>query len=124
MNEKSTTSLDSVERVRALCGQVGIELIAEERKRQILVECYSPEDDAHRYHCGELSDAAACYALRHYWRHPQRNPAFGMIWPWPPEYWKPANKDHTVEDRISELKKAGALIAAEIDRLVLISKPE
>lgn len=39
----------------------GIEIIAEERKRQIEVEGWTLEhDDEHR--CGELSDAAVCYA--------------------------------------------------------------
>lgn len=33
-------------------------------------------------------------------------------WPWHPKWWKP-----TPDDRIRELAKAGALIAAEIDRL-------
>ena len=35
------------------------------------------------------------------------------MWPWNGSYWKP-----TPDDRIKELTKAGALIAAEIDRLL------
>lgn len=35
-----------------------------------------------------------------------------MMWPFSQEWWKP-----TPDDRIRELAKAGALIAAEIDRL-------
>ena len=31
-------------------------------------------------------------------------------WPWPPEFWKPS------DDPVRNLVKAGALIAAEIDR--------
>ena len=37
---------------------------------------------------------------------------FKGIWPWNLIWWKP-----TPNDRIRELVKAGALIAAEIDRL-------
>jgi hypothetical protein len=33
-------------------------------------------------------------------------------WPWAERFWKP-----TPDDRVRELVKAGALIAAEIDRL-------
>ena len=39
-----------------------------------------------------------------------------MHWPWNVVWWKP-----TPDDRIRELAKAGALIAAEIDRLIYIS---
>jgi hypothetical protein len=34
------------------------------------------------------------------------------MWPWEASWWKPSQTD-----RIKELAKAGALIAAEIDRL-------
>lgn len=89
----------------------GIEIIAEERERQIGVEGWTPEhDDKHL--CGELSDAAVCYATKGYWRNSQRNPAYYMMWPFGIEWWKP-----TPDNRIRELAKAGALIAAEIDRL-------
>lgn len=96
--------------------KTGIEIIAEERKRQIEKEGFTPERDAKLYQCGELSDAAACYATRGYWRNLLRNPGYGLMWPWNPEWWKP-----TPDDRINELAKAGALIAAEIDRLQRIN---
>jgi hypothetical protein len=35
-----------------------------------------------------------------------------VAWPWDKGWWKP-----TPDNRIRELEKAGALIAAEIDRL-------
>lgn len=87
----------------------GIERIARERERQIQSEGYSPEhDDKHAN--GEIADAAACYAL---------NPASRLIgatithfWPWGLQWWKPSR------DRIRDLEKAGALCAAEIDRLL------
>ena len=88
--------------------KTGIELIAEERQRQIEVEGWIKEhDQEHKY--GELALAAACYAL------PDRNRSIGE----PPIYWSFEEKDWkpTPENRIKELQKAGALIAAEIDRL-------
>ena len=87
----------------------GIELITKERERQIEVEGWSKEHDR-QHDFGELSDLAACYALRPYWRKrisiPMINPfGFGGFKPNP-------------NNRIRELTKAGALIAAEIDRLL------
>lgn len=104
----------------------GIELIAEERKRQVEEEGWAPKhDDAHTR--GELAGAGACYAL-----HAAgflevnimegRREATGhkvSLWPWAQSYWKPCGNVHALsaDDRIRELTKAGALIAAEIDRL-------
>ena len=86
--------------------KTGIELIAAERERQIKEEGWTPEHDAQ--HTGdELARAAVCYAL------PDRIPdTIPLVWPWAEEWFKP-----TPGDRIRELTKAGALIAAEIDRL-------
>jgi len=91
--------------------KTGIELITEERKRQIEQEGWTPEHDS-QYMCGELTDAAICYASRGYWRDRQSYLAVDLIWPFPKIWWKP-----TPKNRIRELQKAGALIAAEIDRL-------
>lgn len=88
--------------------KTGIERIADERKRQIKEEIWTPEhDDA--FVNAELSYAAAAYAI------PNDEPMLVRavhLWPWDHEWWKP-----TPDDRIRELEKAGALIAAEIDRL-------
>lgn len=93
--------------------KTGIELIAAERERQVSKEGWTPEhDDQHTD--GSLAVAAACYALnergplehRHYFDVP-------VIWPWHVLDWKP-----TPDDPVRELVKAGALIAAEIDRLL------
>lgn len=81
-----------------------VEMIAAERARQIEVEHWTPEHDA-EHASGDLARAAACYALPEGWRSDD-------IWPWHPGWWKPSP-----DDRIRELVKAGALIAAEIDRL-------
>jgi len=93
----------------------GIELIAAERRRQVEVEGWTEAHDAaHTF--AQLADAAACYALaaadvvqgrkieciRHF---------VPSQWPWMNELWKPS------ADPIDSLVKAGALIAAELDRL-------
>jgi len=94
----------------------GIEQIAEERKRQVEVEGWTPEHDDDHWR-GELAEAAACYALG----KKEIKESYGgygeikitiPIWPFEDKWWKP-----TPKDRIKELIKAGALIAAEIDRL-------
>ena len=87
----------------------GVNLIANERKRQVEKEGYSLEHDD-MYVNGELSKAASCYAT------PKRGHVVPSEWPWGDEWWKPRKED-TIDGRIDELKKAGALIAAEIDRL-------
>lgn len=94
----------------------GISLIAAERRRQVEVEGWTPEHDD-RHDRGELAQAAACYA---------GHPWMGLIlsgigartiieslWPWSRGWWKP-----TAGDRKRDLVKAGALIAAELDRLL------
>lgn len=107
--------------------KTGVELIAAERERQITQEGWAPEhDDGHSG--GEMALASVCYAspvpikarlmklcscrdaeCSHFdgivasWQDP---------WPWGEECDKRSNPD-----RIRNLVKAGALIAAEIDRL-------
>lgn len=89
--------------------KTGIEIIAEERQRQIDVEGWSAASD-NRYTSGQLAAAAASYALPSQWRKPAD--LIPATWPWAKVWWKP-----TPDNRIKELAKAGALIAAEIDRL-------
>lgn len=93
----------------------GVELIAEERQRQISQEGWTPEHDDNHDRC-ELAKAAACYAIQTVEaRHLAGTvdylnaPPLGE-WPWDEAWWKP-------KDPIRDLVKAGALIAAEIDRL-------
>lgn len=88
----------------------GAELIAAERARQISVEGWTLAHDVE--HTGDdLSRAAACYALPYDLREPHGKTAQPPhLWPWRIEDWKPT-------DRIRDLVKAGALLAAEIDRL-------
>lgn len=83
-----------------------IEDIAAERQRQIETEGWSIEhDDSHSD--GELARAAACYA---YDDRKKYKAAAPVDWPWSQAWWKPKTKRE-------DLVRAGALIAAEIDRL-------
>ena len=85
----------------------GAELIVAERQRQIEQENWSAgHDDAHQH--GELRDAASCYLLDA-GVHPTGDP--GGWWPWDDAWWKPS------DDPVRNLVKAGALLAAEIDRI-------
>lgn len=97
----------------------GIDLITDERLRQIQEEGYSVAGDMELPE-GHLARAGACYALPPGYRsftdeYAPTPPA----WPWQGWLWKP-----TPDDRIRELAKAGALIAAEIDRLLAIHARE
>jgi hypothetical protein len=86
----------------------GIVLIANERERQIDKEGWTAKHD--QQHIGEeLAYAAICYALPNEFKAEGKN----TFWPWEDFNFKP-----TPDDRIRELAKAGALIAAEIDRLM------
>ena len=89
----------------------GAELIYRERNRQLREEGWTAEhDDEHNQ--GELALAAACYALAELHREKEMYGDPPPEWPWEAQWWRP-----TPHDRIRELVKAGALIAAEIDRM-------
>ena len=91
----------------------GIKLIAKERQRQVKKEGFSSDHDA-PYLRGELALAAVSYAL------PKKDVLYKpFFWPFDPKWYKP-----TPNDRIRELSKAGALIAAEIDRLLEAEKQQ
>lgn len=97
----------------------GIELIAAERERQIKEEGWTAgHDDEHTD--GSLADAAAVYAMGGTTRNMMARGGVCIavaIWPrgWNLNWFKPSCD--TAEGRIRELSKAGALIAAEIDRI-------
>jgi hypothetical protein len=91
----------------------GIERIAAERERQIRVEGFDDEHDDELVN-GELADGAACYCIG-------QNFVFVLhgkpkLWQFEKSWWKPS------ENRIRDLEKAGAMIAAEIDRLLRIEE--
>lgn len=113
----------------------GIARIAAERERQIEEEGWSPEHDDHHKR-SQLAWAAACYAapLFVYDRieSSRGSVTFREAWPFGEEWDKRAGRHRDLAGtnvlyqeasglvrtlRIRELTKAGALIAAEIDRL-------
>jgi hypothetical protein len=98
--------------------KTGVELIAAERARQVEVEGWTAEHDA-EHDPEDLARAAACYALPTWWRDPIRaaEPQCPpQLWPWEARYWKPAKRPSKL-DRVRDLVKAGALIAAAIDSI-------
>lgn len=90
-----------------------IELIKAERLRQIHDLGHSDYTDS-QYRDSELALAAICYAEAV--AEPDASAKTmdksrsSYAWPWDEEYWRPS------ADPIRNLIKAGALIAAEIDR--------
>lgn len=111
----------------------GIERIAAERQRQIDKEGWTPDhDDEHHHH--ELAMAASLYAAPEplYTRDERAAGVMFMDpWPWDDSWDKRPRFDGTyrlmdadaqgVSDRIRCLEKAGALVAAEIDRLLRLA---
>ena len=103
----------------------GAMLIAKERTRQVEEEGWTALHD-YEQEDGALAAAGACYALDYAGQ--DRRKMGGKycktyadeahrLWPWDFEYWKA-----TPDDAIKQLTKAGALIAAEIDRLYVFEK--
>ena len=90
----------------------GIARIAAERKRQTEVEGWTTEHDAEHVD-GSLATAASIYAMPPRNRLIRGDGGAPLGWPWAYSWWKP-----TPKDRVRELEKAGALIAAEIDRIL------
>ena len=109
--------------------KTGIELIAEERQRQIDVEGYDENHDSH-HNFEELTNAAKTYinaaflliisnemgnssesaTAWHEYNEPFEWKYLKLGWPWEEESFKPTTP-------LQDLVKAGALIAAAIDRL-------
>lgn len=88
----------------------GAETIENERKRQIEKEGWTEEHDA-EHNNQELIKAAKCYIEANLYRAIPSKPP--IDWPWDIQYWKAECNSES----INNLRKAGALIAAEIDRL-------
>jgi hypothetical protein len=88
----------------------GMELIQEERRRQI-AKGYTAEYDQ-RWTKWELRAAADNYLDAHRIRwHDRLNGGPNRKWRWPLEKWKP-----TPDDRVREFMIAGALYLAEVER--------
>lgn len=98
--------------------KTGIELIADERQRQITKEGWTLEHDK-EHDEGALREGALCYLARELEENAIWNPipermlreTADLFWPWRGEF---EIKPTTLE---RNLVKAGALIAAELDRL-------
>jgi len=104
----STNSPDSP-KVRS-----GVALIAEERARQIAQEGYTAEHDA-KHGVTELARAGAAYALC---ATELNTPAQLLeVWPWDYCDLKPSG-----DGPLKDLVRAGALIAAAIDRQLKLEK--
>lgn len=100
-------------------------MIADERQRQISVEGYKPEDDIEGNRDRQLARGAQAYLAQYVARswildvsdrdggNLYQNEEAPDCWPddWDLTWWKPKGK-------IEDLVRAGALIAAELDRLL------
>lgn len=98
----------------------GVDLIAQERKRQIVEEGFARADDLHREDI--LTSAALCYTRTAYdvmvVQDLKNNviPIHPNSWPLDYDEFKPTG------DPMKDLVKAGALIAAALDALILDRK--
>ena len=91
-------------------------LIQAERARQI-GKGFTPEfDDRHKM--SELAIAASVLAMPVYWRTPD----LLSRWPWEPD--DPCQPPAKSDDELQNLVKAGALIHAEIGRLLRTRLPD
>ncbi len=90
----------------------GCEAICKERARQKEVKNFHVHRDEQLYKNEQLAQAAVSYALHpnHLYLEENHTDRMSQFWPWDQKYWKP-----TPEDRYTEFKKAGALLAAQID---------
>lgn len=106
----------------------GIDLISAERDRQMNELGYELEHDL-EHADEELAFAAACYAapntiylVKSEYSDLDSAPAGQLKWvmPWPVGWdGRPERPgDQTPEERLDELAKAGALVAAEMDRIM------
>ena len=87
---------------------LGVEIIASERRRQVDQGLFTSENDDAQ-DGGELIEAAGCYC------------GFSRPWPWS-DIDYPTLDDVTPDCLIATYAKAGALIAAEIERLTRLGK--
>lgn len=114
-------------RIRSGMPKDGATLIAEERRRQLEVEGFAPEHDAVHYKC-ELAFMACYYAvpgpimLRDRNGFSSMNVSFSPYLLFRQTDWHPMWAKRESKSRIRQLTVAGALIAAEIDRLQVLGK--
>lgn len=100
-----------------------LKLILDERLRQMGEEGYSLEFDLINNPNGELANAAAVYSI-----DPMGGDASNIVktlWPWSRSQLKIKCNGNTIDcidGRIRDLSRAGALIMAELSRLLEIKK--
>ena len=90
----------------------GVDLIRRERQRQVEEEGYDARHDF-RHTLKEFINAAIAYAIYEddaYVSGDDGETCCEKLWPWDKEFWKP-------KDRKRNLVRAGALIAAAIDKI-------
>lgn len=95
--------------------KTGVQLIADERDRQVAIEQWSHIHDDLHHKNGELALAAEAYLRELRYRHGRDVVLKGQPsapWPWEMEAWKPK------QDPVRQLSIVGALVAAEIDRIL------
>ena len=94
-------------------------MIAGERRRQMEAEGHSLESDVRLNPIGQLVHAAICYASVEEPVYVQRQIGAAVLFadPWP---WDADGDKREEHVKIRRLVIAGALLAAEIDRLLLI----
>ncbi len=88
-----------------------IQRIEAERIRQVTEEGYTADEDDLNNDPGDMATAGVAYvqkAIQQMGGPEVDDPPWD--WPWEPEYWKPS------DDPVRNLEKAGALIAAELDK--------
>lgn len=99
----------------------GVVIIAQERQRQIEKEGWTAEHDDQSQNDGDLALAGASYILNYASRLRNHSDSLNnhlanwvnITWQWAWKWWKP-----TPDDPVRQLAKAGALITAEIDRIL------
>ena len=91
--------------------KTGIELISEERIKQIEKHGYTPEHDS--FYTDELYRAAMAYLAS---AHHRTRESGLVFWPFNEKFF------HGGTNFVEDLTKAGAFIAAELDRLQLINE--
>lgn len=104
--------------------KTGVEMIVEERQRQIVEEGWTAQHDD-RHQDGEIIGAAISYAIAGIYPEGTDGAEYNLKnrikywWPnrWDWGWWKP-------KSRITNLVRAGALISAEIDRLLRKEKAD
>lgn len=111
----------------------GGEIVLAERSRQINEKEYTPNNDL-RHNTDQLALAALCYVtpwrkrLGSWYKLGSTTP---FQWPWHARFWRPGHQigsfpgyweKEDLDARIRELAKGGALVIAEIDRLLLVKE--